>query len=415
MPYLLRTPPSIAETARIAPAQTMPPVWEEELWTAKQRQMHSVHYAISYRASFKPELPHFFIQHYLLDKRIKNATILDPFGGRGTSCLQANLMGFSAIHNDINPVSIFLAQARQNIPNLENLLRRTEVLELNKKFHLSSHEKKRFLPFFHKRTLNEILNLRELLRNTQSIAQDPELAYIGLSALSRLHGHSDGFLSVYSFPQISISPVAQARNNERRNQKPQYRPIKPRIIRKIKSDLRMPLPAIFTQAACNNRYLQDDAQKLKNVADNSVDLIITSPPFLDKVDYQLDNWMRAWFLGIEEAAADAPVTVTANLNEWCDFMQNVMRAMGRVLKVGAYAVIEVGEVNIGHPDKRQNYNLEEQLLARLPLVVSDSMIEAKEIFINKQNFTKLSHCWDIANNHKGTNTNRCLVLQKRRI
>ena len=28
-----------------------------EFWTAKQRQMHSLHYANSYRASFKPELP----------------------------------------------------------------------------------------------------------------------------------------------------------------------------------------------------------------------------------------------------------------------------------------------------------------------------------------------------------------------
>ena len=36
----------------------------DELWTARQRQMHSLHYAVSYRASFKPELPDFFIRRH---------------------------------------------------------------------------------------------------------------------------------------------------------------------------------------------------------------------------------------------------------------------------------------------------------------------------------------------------------------
>ena len=36
-----------------------------EFWTAKQRQAHKIHYTVSYRAAFKPELPSFFIKEFL--------------------------------------------------------------------------------------------------------------------------------------------------------------------------------------------------------------------------------------------------------------------------------------------------------------------------------------------------------------
>ncbi len=388
------------------------PIWTGELWTAKQRQMHRLHYVISYRASFKPELPDFFIRHYLLNNDITEATILDPFGGRGTTTLQANLLGFRAIHNDLNPVSIFLAQAKKNPPKPERLIERTMGLCLDKECHIPQQDRKRLLPFFHPKTLKEIYNLRQLILKSPDIHQDPELAYIGLTALSRLHGHSGGFFSVYSFPQISIPPLAQKRNNHRLGQKPEYRPIKARIIRKIKADLSSPTSFNhkFRQASAKNSYIQEDARLLTSIPTNSVDLVVTSPPFLDKVDYQADNWMRAWFLNMEEKTSNTPLSIIADVSEWCDFMQEVIIELGRVLKKGAHAVIEVGEVNV--KQQNQNINLDELLLQRLPLKTAGSTLHAKEVFINQQHFTKLSNCWSIANNRKGTNTNRCIVVQK---
>lgn len=39
-----------------------------EFWTAKQRQGHPIHHTVSYRASFKPELPSFFMKEFLKRK-----------------------------------------------------------------------------------------------------------------------------------------------------------------------------------------------------------------------------------------------------------------------------------------------------------------------------------------------------------
>jgi len=205
-----------------------------EFWTAKQRQAHPIHYAVSYRAAFKPELPSFFIQEYLGKKK---RVVLDPFGGRGTTAIQANLDGHYAIHNDINPLSLFLAKSRQVIPSLAEISEKLASLDLSKKAEDSKMDED-LSPFFHKDTLKEIKNLRLQAKKDTSHTMN----YILLTALSRLHGHSKGFFSVYTFPQFSISPESQRRNNSKRKQIPEYRDIKSRILSKAKRDLSKGIP-----------------------------------------------------------------------------------------------------------------------------------------------------------------------------
>src|SRR5690242_12535008 len=70
--------------------------YTNEFWTSGQRQAHSIH-EISYRACFKPQLPQFFIERLTSP----GETVYDPFSGRGTTALQAALMGRRPIANDI--------------------------------------------------------------------------------------------------------------------------------------------------------------------------------------------------------------------------------------------------------------------------------------------------------------------------
>jgi hypothetical protein len=237
---------------------------------------------------------------------------------------------------------------------------------------------------------------------------DDELNYIMLTALTRLHGHSDGFFSAYSFPQISIPPEAQRRNNEKRGVMPGYRNVAERILKKARRDLSRPIPDAFHTASRANRYLRGDARTLKGVRANSVDLIVTSPPFLDKVDYAKDNWMRAWFIGVEEEVRSLSMAVFSDPEEWLAFMKGAILEMGRVLRVGGRAVIEVGEVEYG---SRILY-LEELLASLFPLRLRSGTLRVEELFLHTQEFTKLANCWDVKNNEKGTNTNRCLVIRK---
>ena len=82
------------------------PVFVNEFWTSKQRAAHSLH-EISYRACFKPQLPRFFITR-LTDP---GDLVFDPFMGRGTTLLEAALLGREALGNDVNPLSRLLVEA----------------------------------------------------------------------------------------------------------------------------------------------------------------------------------------------------------------------------------------------------------------------------------------------------------------
>jgi DNA modification methylase len=374
--------------------------YEGEFWTSKQRKMHPIHYSISYRASFKPELPDYYIRRYTKNK---TQIIMDPFSGRGTTVLQANLLGYKAIHNDLSPVSYFIVRSRQNIPSYEEFIDRINQINFQKKRkEPSSEEKERFYPFFHPDTYKELLNLKEEYLNNKN---DSVLQYIMFIALSRLHGHSDGFFSAYSFPQFSILPESQKKNNLKRNTKIIYKDIKSRIIKKYKQDHSKELPKEY-QISKFNEYYQLDSRNLYSIPDNYVDLIITSPPFLDKVNYKQDNWLRAWFIGVEKELMDLPLGIYSSLDDWLEFIKQSLEEMIRVLKPSGRIVLEVGEVKY----KNQIIYLENEIAK----IVQDYFynVYIDEIFINIQNFSKLSHCWKVDNNKKGTNTNRCIVLKK---
>ena len=73
------------------------PLLVNEFWTSRQRAAHSLH-EISYRACFKPQLPRFFIKRLTAP----GETVYDPFSGRGTTALEAALLGRRPVACDVN-------------------------------------------------------------------------------------------------------------------------------------------------------------------------------------------------------------------------------------------------------------------------------------------------------------------------
>ena len=129
--------------------------------------------------------------------------------------------------------------------------------------------------------------------------------------------------------------------------------------------------------------------------------MVTSPPFLDVVDYQTDNWLRCWFCGIEASAV--PVTLARRVDDWKAFVASTLAELRRVLCPGGHVAFEVGEVKGG------TLRLEDVVI---PAGVSAGL-EPVLVLVNAQVFTKTANCWGVANNQKGTNTNRVVVFRKR--
>ena len=83
--------------------------------------------------------------------------------------------------------------------------------------------------------------------------------------------------------------------------------------------------------------------------------------------------------------------------------------MGRVLRPGGVAVIEVGEVvNAG-----RMIHLDEVIVDMVESLQEDGCpLIVEEVMIHLQDFTKLANCFKVDNNKKGTNTHRLVVLRK---
>jgi DNA modification methylase len=369
-----------------------------EFWTSKQRQNNPLH-EISYRACFKAELPRFFIN--LLTK--ERDTVYDPFAGRGTTIIEAALLNRNIISNDINPLSKILSEPRLEIPTFNQIAERLEKINFQNKQRADID----LSMFYHPETESEIVSLRNyLIDKNESGKEDSIDRWIRMVATNKLTGHSVNFFSVYTLPpNQATSPERQLKINKQRNQKPDYKNVKKIILKKtddITKGLSKELIERLGIAGQNSNFLTEDARKTKKIKSNSVDLTVTSPPFLDIVNYKDDNWLRCWFNNINIEKVAKNISITKKLPEWESVMGEVFNELFRITVKKGWVAFEVGEVRKG------KIKLDEHVV---PLGINAGF-KCEGIIINLQSFTKTANIWGIKNNEVGTNTNRIVLFRK---
>ena len=374
------------------------PTYVNEFWTARQRQANSLH-EVSYRACFKPQLPRFFIERLTQP----GDRVYDPFMGRGTTPLEAALLGRVPVGCDVNPLSVLLTKPRVNPPAQNDVVARLSEIDLRD----TEAAPEDLLVFFHPDTLGDISALRRYFRRRVESGQlDGIDEWIRLVALNRLTGHSKGFFSVYTLPpNQAVSVKSQRKINEKRGQIPDRRDVRAVILKKSRQlisecdlELRRTLGRVTNEAL----LITASADRTPQIPSNSVSLVVTSPPFLKVVQYEQDNWLRCWFAEIDPSTV--AITMSSTVSAWSQVMTSVFHELARVLKPGGHEAFEVGE------DQKGTVKLEE---AVIPCGVSAGL-EPQLVLINDQEFTKTANCWGVGNNAKGTNTNRIVLFEKRR-
>jgi hypothetical protein len=384
--------PALDSTAN----QFFTPTFTNEFWTSSQRAADRLH-EISYRACFKPQLPRFFIERLTQP----GDSVYDPFMGRGTTLLEAALLNRVPVGNDINPLSAVLVRPRLNPPSLPEVQERLEHLDWNQNLPTWNE----LLVFYHPETLREIEILKAyLLKGEQTNTLDAVDDWIRMVAINRLTGHSPGFFSVYTLPpNQAVSIKSQEKINRDRNQVPPRRSVPALILKKSKSLLKEFTPekaAVLRSLSRQSLLTNCHSAETKPINDETVSLVVTSPPFLDIVQYASDNWLRCWFIGID--AQSVNLTVPARIEDWQLEMTRTFRELRRVLKPGGHIAFEVGEVRKG------KIKLEEVVLT----CGSDAGLKPLIVLVNHQEFTKTANCWGVENNSKGTNSNRIVLFRK---
>ena len=314
---------------------------------------HAMHTMCSYHGMFPAKVAHHFIQRYSRPDDV----VLDPFSGRGTTALQARAEGRKAISNDLNPLAYVLSRAKSDPPSWEKIHAFTDGLETEYK------RCKRDAPdvspdirmLYHDNTLKQLCYIRGRLLSKKITTWSQEELMLAGALAGIMHGSwrrddTSQYLSISMPNTFSMSPAYVEKF------------IREKGLKKIDQDvfdrLRDKLARLYLDdtAGVSGKTYHADAAKLldsSRMKPGSVDLVVTSPPYLQVVNYGTANWIRLWLLGIDEVGREhgagrkklnADLDHRHTYTSYREFMLRTVLGTQRVLKRDGVAVLVIGDV-----------------------------------------------------------------------
>lgn len=217
--------------------------------------------------------------------------VVDPFAGAGTIPLEAALRGRRIFAGDISAYARILSQAKLSAPkSLEIALLSAEkaLKEAENYPSPSLLDVPRWVRrFYHPRTLAEALRFA-------AVARKPGNEFLMACFLGILHHQRPGFLS---YPSSHLVPYLRDKKYPRKSfpEMYRYRELAPRLLAKIRRSYKRFVSPPDVDSAIRQCAVEDLELPKR------FDALITSPPYMNALDYGRDNRLRLWFIEPELA------------------------------------------------------------------------------------------------------------------
>ena len=304
---------------------------------------HDIH---PYPAKFIPQIPGTLIS--LLSAR--GELVLDPFGGSGTTALEAVRLGRRAVSVDANPLSALIGRAKTTT------IDRDAARELHA-LHAALAAELQSLPndpsrlcFVHEAHAPIIPNRDRwfadsafgelcLIKGRIMAIEAPAARDVALVALSRIAlqaSYQDSETRYKSVPRTV--PVGET-------------------IKRFLKEFSCVADAVAEGEAVRrygiSKFICGDVRALRTdqIEDGSVDLIVTSPPYGNATDYHLYHRFRLLWLGFDPVKL-GQIEIGSHLKHqreksgFQSYFQDLRAAvetMSRVLRPGRYAAVVLGD------------------------------------------------------------------------
>jgi len=308
-----------------------------------------LHSIASYLAMFSPSLPEYFIENYSKEGDL----IMDPFSGRGTTALRAREKGRRFIGYDLNPYALVLSKFKISQVTLKDILLRIKIIEDKYYAWIETHrfihlrkEYKDLRIYYAPQMLKSLIFIRDFLGKKWRSLNEVDNAILAF-ACGIMHGPSkkDGssiFFSLSMSNSISMSPNYVRKFAQEHNLKRQRGTLFPKLITRVKEKF----DDILTKENDAHIFEHDATMVNEEITNSTVDLVITSPPYLNIVNYTNSNWLKLWLLGYDREKINERIKLTDKLayNEYINFISSVLKALEPKIRMGGHVCLIVGDV-----------------------------------------------------------------------
>jgi len=267
---------------------------------------YATHGLFPYRGKFHPQL----IKGLLNILGVKKGeTVLDPMCGSGTLNVEAAIMGIDSIGVEKSPFCALMSRIKYNVLKINKEDLSVVIKNMNRNYETLLANKKLGSDWFFDRDFNpeeEITLLAFLDSMGYARRSSKSINILFPSVLKRYIGQIGSFIEVRDKLRLNIGSAS---------------------------------------------FEIGDAKSLP-LEDNSIDAIITSPPYSFAIDYAENDKPQLEYLGYDVSKLKSEMiglkgkTKKEKLANYFDDMDEVLKEMRRVLKPGKYAVIIIGSNDI---------------------------------------------------------------------
>jgi len=263
---------------------------------------YATHGLFPYRGKFHPQL----IKGLLNILGIRSGElVLDPMCGSGTLNIEASIIGIDSIGIDKSPFCVLMSKVKQESLKTDSSKLSAMLKDMNKNYEFLSNNKKLPKEFSSSNGSDQekiitLLAFLDAMGYARRCTKSIDILFP--SVLKRYAGQINSFIQVRDELNLNIG---------------------------------------------NARFETGDARALK-IADQSIDAIITSPPYSFAIDYAENDRPQLEYLGCDVTELKSEIIglrgqhKNEKLANYFDDMNRVLSEMSRVLKVGKYAVVIIG-------------------------------------------------------------------------
>jgi hypothetical protein len=288
-----------------------------------------IHNYFKYPCKFIPQIPSWALENLISNKKAKK--VYDPFLGSGTTLVEAALHGHCGYGADIDPLSRMLTKVKTNSYSTQDIAELRKILNrLSDKRALANFKK--YIPalpninlFFDKKTIEELASLRGRIERIKNVAHY-EFFLVMFASIIRKASLTD---------DVSPKPYVSKKHPKRK--------VDWFALFIKKSSEAILRAEEFSKAKSGKLVRVESDARNSNIKSNSIDIAITSPPYINAFDYVRSLKLENYWLGLVD---DASIEVLRKNNIGTESARKDERNLNKPPKSLVTAVALIAKVDM---------------------------------------------------------------------